>query len=231
MLELFPAGFEEVSVGDALELAAYTGPDGEARLRRVFPDARATDVAAGWDEAWKRFHRPARVGPLWLGPPWEAAPDDAIAVVVDPGRAFGTGAHATTRLCAELLLTCERASVVDLGCGSGVLAIAAAKLGFAPVTALDADPAAVEAARRNVAANRVAVAVERADVLADPLPDADVAVANIAREAVERVGARVRAASLVTSGYTRAERPTPPGWRAVERRETEGWAADRYVPL
>jgi ribosomal protein L11 methyltransferase len=231
MLELFPEGFEELVAGDTVEVAAYTSRDGEERFRRVFRVTRAEDVEPGWDEAWKRFHRPVCVGPLWLGPPWLRPPDDAIAVVIDPGRAFGTGAHATTRLCLEFLLACERGSLVDLGCGSGVLAIAAAKLGFAPVTALDADPAAIEAASRNVASNGVAVAVERADALADPLPRADVAVANIAPDAVERVGRRVRAATLVASGYTRAERPAPPGWRPVERREADGWAADRYVRL
>jgi ribosomal protein L11 methyltransferase len=231
MIELFPAGFEELVAGDAVEVAGYTGRGGEEGFRRAFSDARAEDVEPGWQDAWKRFHRPVRVGPLWLGPPWEAPPDDAIAVVVDPGRAFGTGAHATTRLCLELLLACERASLVDLGCGSGVLAIAAAKLGFAPVTALDSDPAAVEAAARNVALNGVAVEVERADILADPLPRAHVAVANIERDAVERVGRRLDAASLVAAGYTRGERPAPPGWHHVERREADGWAADRYVRL
>ena len=231
MLELFPAGFEEIVAGDAVEVVAYTSRDGEERFRRVFPETRGEDVEPGWNEAWKRFHRPVRVGPFWLGPPWEAPPNDVIAVVVDPGRAFGTGAHATTRLCLELLLACEPASLVDLGCGSGVLAVAAAKLGFAPVTALDADPAALEAASRNVAANGVAVAVESADVLADPLPGADVAVANISRDAVERIGPRLPAASFVASGYTRAERPAPAGWHPVERREKDGWAADRYVRL
>jgi ribosomal protein L11 methyltransferase len=231
MVELFPAGFEERVAGDAVEVAAYTSGDGEERFRRVFPDARAEDVEPGWHDSWRRFHRPVRVGPLWLGPPWEAPPRDAIAVVVDPGRAFGTGAHATTRLCVELLVACEPTSLVDLGCGSGVLAIAAAKLGFAPVTALDADPAAVEAASRNVALNGVAVAVERADVLADPLPAARVAVANIARDPVERIGRRLGAAVLVASGYTRDERPAPPGWQHAERREADGWAADRYVRL
>jgi ribosomal protein L11 methyltransferase len=231
MVELFPDGFEEVGAGEAVELAAYTTSQGEARFRRAFPETRAEDVAPGWLDAWKRFHHPVRVGPLWLGPPWHLPPADAIAVVIDPGRAFGTGAHATTRLCLELLLACERASLVDLGCGSGVLAIAAAKLGFAPVTALDADPAAVDAAARNVARNGVAVAVERADVLADALPDALVAVANIARDAVERIGPRLGSKTLVTSGYTRAGRPAPAGWRHVERREKDGWAADRYVRL
>ena len=71
------------------------------------------------------------------------------AVVIDPGRAFGTGAHETTRLCLELLLELDRGSFLDVGCGSGVLAIAAAKLGFAPVVALDVDNAAVDASRRN----------------------------------------------------------------------------------
>jgi len=231
MLELFPDGFEEAAAGESVELAAYTGPDGEERFRAVFPRARAEEVDPGWEEAWKRFHRPARVGPLWLGPPWETAPEDAIAVVIDPGRAFGTGAHATTRLCVELLLSVEPASLVDLGCGSGVVAIAAAKLGFAPVTALDADPAAVAAASRNAAANDVAVAVERADVLVDGLPDAEVAVANIAPDVVERVAVRMSSRCLVASGYTRDERPSPPGWRSVARRVADGWAADRYVRL
>ena len=75
--------------------------------------------------------------------------------VVDPGRAFGTGGHATTRLCLELLDGVERGSLLDVGCGSGVLAIAAARLGFGPVLALDHDPAALEATKRNAAANGV----------------------------------------------------------------------------
>ncbi|HEV3408626.1 MAG TPA: 50S ribosomal protein L11 methyltransferase [Gaiellaceae bacterium] len=231
MLELFPDGFEELDAAEAVELAAYTGREGEERFRRAFPEAAGQDVAPGWLDAWKAFHRPVRVGPLWVGPPWHSPPADAIPVVIDPGRAFGTGGHATTRLCLELLLACERGSLVDLGCGSGVLAIAAAKLGFAPVTALDADPAAVEAAARNVTANGVVAAVERADVLADALPDARVAVANIARDPVERVGARLGSMTLVASGYPRGERPAPAGWRHVEGRETDGWAADRYVRL
>ena len=86
------------------------------------------------------------MGPLWIGPPWESAPADALAVVIDPGRAFGTGAHATTRLCLELLLDAPRGSVLDVGCGSGVLAIAAARLGFGPVAAVDVDEIAVDAA-------------------------------------------------------------------------------------
>jgi ribosomal protein L11 methyltransferase len=231
MLELCPTGFEERDGGDDVEFAAYTSRDGEERFRRVFRDADAVDVAPGWDEAWKRFHRPVRIGALWVGPPWQPAPADATAVVIDPGRAFGTGAHPTTRLCLELLLGCERTSLLDLGCGSGVLAIAGAKLGFVPVTALDSDPAAVEATTTNAAANGVAVDVRRADAATDVLPEAEIAVANIDRETLERVVPRLRSQVLIASGYPVAESPAVAGWRRDERLETAGWAADRYVRL
>jgi ribosomal protein L11 methyltransferase len=147
-------------------------------------------------------------------------------VVVDPGRAFGTGAHATTRLCLELLTELQPSSLVDLGCGSGVLAIAAARLGFAPVVALDSDDAAVQATRANSAANGTAVEARRADVLADPVPVADVAVANIALPVVERLGRRLAAELLVSSGYLVGAELQLPSWRLLERREAEGWAAD-----
>lgn len=185
-----------------------------------------TPVAAGWESAWKSFHRPVRVGPLWIGPPWEAPQEGAAAVVIDPGRAFGTGRHPTTRLCLELLLGLEPSGLVDLGCGSGILAVAAARLGFRPVIALDADESAVAATRSNAAANGVAVEARPADVLADTLPAVEVAVANIAREPVERAAERFRGEVFVASGYLAAEQPGPAGWRPIERREAEGWAAD-----
>ncbi len=229
MLELFPEGFEEASRRDgAIELRAYTDAGGEERARRAFRRVRSETIAAGWEEAWRRFHRPVRVGPLWVGPPWEAADEAALAVVIDPGRAFGTGAHPTTRLCLELLLDLERGSLVDLGCGSGVLAIAGAKLGFAPVVALDADRASVEAARANAKANGVAVDVRRVDVLAETIPPADVAVANIALAVVERLAVRAPTPLLVTSGYSARGRPRLAGWRHKLRRDAEGWAADLY---
>ena len=114
------------------------------------PTWRTTGRTAG-----AQFHKPVRVGRLWIGPPWEEPDADAIAVVIDPGRAFGTGGHPTTQLCLELLEAEERGSVLDVGCGSGVLSIAAAKLGFAPVLAFDFDPQAVEASERNAADNGV----------------------------------------------------------------------------
>jgi ribosomal protein L11 methyltransferase len=228
MLELFPEGFEEVDADGGLELAAYTGPGGEERVWQVFGPGRVEDVEPAWGERWRAFHRPIRVGPLWIGPPWEEPDADAVAVVVDPGRAFGTGAHPTTRLCAEHLCALEPASIVDLGCGSGVLAVAAAKLGFAPVTALDVDPAAVEAARTNALANGVEVAVARVDIFEEPLPAAEVAIANIELSLSERVAARVPAQTVITSGYLASDHPSPAGLTHVERREADGWAADRY---
>jgi ribosomal protein L11 methyltransferase len=104
--------------------------------------------------------------------------------------------------------------------------MAAARLGFRPVVALDDDEAAVAATRANATANRVAVEVRLADVLAGELPAVDVAVANIAREPVELAAQRFRGRAFVASGYLAAEHPAPPGWRLVERREAEGWAAD-----
>ena len=226
MVDLFPEGFEESERGGGeIELAAYTTRGRDERLHVLGP-VSATPVEQGWEEAWKRFHRPVRVGPLWVGPPWETPDAGSVPVVVDPGRAFGTGAHATTRLCLELLTELRPTSLVDLGCGSGVLAIAAAKLGFAPVVALDSDDAAVQATRANSAANGTAVEARRADVLADPLPVAAVAVANIALPVVERLGRRLVAELLVSSGYLVGAEPQLPSWRLLERRQAEGWAAD-----
>lgn len=226
MIELFPEGFEERDGDGLIELAAYSDrADAAVRLSRL---GRVTEtaVAAGWEHAWRGFHRPARIGPLWIGPTWEPAPPGATAVVLDPGRAFGTGAHPTTRLCLELLLELEPGGLVDVGCGSGVVAVAAAKLGFSPVVALDEDGVAVEVARANAAANGVDVEVRLADALVQPLPQVETAVANIARVPVQRVAERFEGRLVVGSGYLVAERPAPAGWEAVERREAEGWAAD-----
>jgi ribosomal protein L11 methyltransferase len=149
-------------------------------------------------------------------------------VVVDPGRAFGTGAHPTTRACVEILARVERGSLLDAGCGSGVLAVAAARLGFAPVYALDHDAAAVEAAAETARRNGVAIDVRAADVLRDDLPATDVLVANIELRAVEALLGRAPAATAVTSGYLVGERPAAPGWRHADRLELDGWAADVF---
>ena len=220
-LERFPAGFEEREVAGDLELAVYVD-DVPADLR----EADIADVAPGWEQRWRSFHRPVVVGPLWVGPPWEEPPEGLTPVVIDPGRAFGTGSHATTRLCLAYLLELPRGSLLDIGCGSGVLAIAAAKLGFAPVGAVDVDPVSVETTTANARANGVGLDVLRLDALRHRLPESDVAVANIALEVADRIAAR--SATLVTSGYFADAKPSPPGFVHADRRTDDRWAADRW---
>jgi ribosomal protein L11 methyltransferase len=229
MLDLFPEGFEELDTADGVELVAYTDGSGEERLWHSFGGARGEDVAEDWAERWRSFHQPARLGSMWIGPPWRTPPADALTIVIDPGRAFGTGGHATTQLCLELLEGVSRGSLLDVGCGSGVVAIAAAKLGFAPVLALDADANAVDATRANAAANGVVVEVRAGDALTAELPPTDVAVANIALDVVEAVLARLSSPVAVTSGYVASEQPHVRGYESRSRLEREGWAADLFA--
>ena len=226
MLELFPEGFEERDSDGDVELVAYTDGSGEERLWQAFGGARGEDVARDWAERWRKFHQPAELGSMWIGPPWLTPSPDLLAIVIDPGRAFGTGGHSTTRLCLELLEGIERGSLLDVGCGSGVLSIAAARLGFEPVLAVDADANAVEATTANAAANGVSVQVDRRDALTDELPVTDVAVANIALDVVESVLARLAARVAITSGYVASEQPSTERFRSVRRLERDGWAAD-----
>jgi ribosomal protein L11 methyltransferase len=213
MLELFPAGIVEEAEGDAVVFAGYAAsPPG--------PGLDEADVAPGWEDAWRAFHRPVRVGPLWVGPPWAAA--EEIAVVIDPGRAFGTGGHGSTRAALGLLVGLEPGAVLDLGCGSGVLAVAAARLGFGPVHAFDVDPMAVEATAENAARNEVAVTVASADVLADPLPAAPLWLANLELKLLERLMRRPDVPeAVVASGLLASE--TLGGHPRVE---VDGWAAE-----
>ena len=229
MLALFPEGFEESERGGELVLSAYTDARGERRMAAAFGEVTATDVPTDWAERWKRFHRPVSAGGLWIVPPWEDPPGGADSVLIDPGRAFGTGAHPTTRLCLELVSELEAGSLLDIGCGSGVLAIAAAKLGFAPVIGLDSDRHAVEAARENAAANGLELEFDQADARVEPLPQSDIAVANISAELVAEVAERVECTLFVTSGYFEAHVPSLPRFRTIDRRTFEGWAADLHA--
>ncbi len=229
-LELAPDGFEERDVTGATELAVYVETAELDRLRGRLPDAAVEPVEDDWEEAWRAFHRPVEVAGVWLGPPWETPPDGSCAVVIDPGRAFGTGAHPTTRLCIELLARITpTGSLLDVGCGSGVLAIAAAVLGHSPVTAVDHDPVAIEATLANAAANGVEVDARRLDATADELPPADLVLANIAPEPVAALSGRLRCAAAITSGYLAAERLALAGFDVADRREAGGWAADLHL--
>ena len=190
LLELAPSGVEEVDAGDGvIEYAVYGAPgevpalpDLEAAAGEALVAVSTTEIADDWSERWREFHKPLVLADrLCVRPPWAPRSGAGIDIVIDPGQAFGTGAHATTRLCLELMLDRARpaGSFVDLGCGSGVLAIAAAKLGYDPVTALDNDPAAVDTAIANAELNGVAVQTERFDMRTDQVPGCDFLAANV----------------------------------------------------
>jgi ribosomal protein L11 methyltransferase len=229
LVELAPGGLEEIERGADTELAVYVDPADVDSVLTAFPAAAVTEVADGWQDAWRAFHLPITVGGLWIGPPWEPVPSAGDAIVIDPGRAFGTGAHPTTRLCVELLARQPRGSLLDVGCGSGVLAIAGAKLGFGPVTAVDNDPVAVEVTLENAVVNGVALEAYVVDGTTAELPQADVAVANVLLAPVSAILMRLDTQRAVTSGYLSGERPPAPGWEHVDRLEQDGWAADVFA--
>jgi ribosomal protein L11 methyltransferase len=219
LLHLFPEGVEELD--GAFAVYADEPPIG-------FDVVEAGDVREGWEDSWREFHYGVAVGRFWVGPPWEDPPPGLEPIVVDPGRAFGTGAHPTTRLSLELLQGIEPGSFLDIGCGSGVLSIGAAKLGFAPVTGVDLDEPAIEVTNANAHVNGVVVEAYVADALTDALPRTEVAVANVALDVVEALAPRVGARFFVTSGYLDRDEPELAGWDRVERRTADGWAADLF---
>jgi ribosomal protein L11 methyltransferase len=189
---LAPNGVEEEQGPGYVEYAIYGGEGELPELGEIevaagdgLVEVVATEVPDDWADRWQDFHKPLLVAErLWLRPSWEEPREGAIDLVVDPGQAFGTGAHPTTRLCLELLLELEEAGeadgpLTDLGTGSGVLAIAAAKLGWEPVSGYDHESPAIEAAGANAAANGVSLQFERRN-LREGLPAlAPTAVANM----------------------------------------------------
>lgn len=227
-LELVAGGFEEFEGEGTTTLRFYVEEGAVGSIREAFGDVEVVDVAPGWEGAWRAFHRVVRAGGLWIGPPWEQADAGDVPVVIDPGRAFGTGAHATTRMCIELLARSERGSLLDVGCGSGVLSIAASRLGFAPILAVDNDPVALETTIANARFNGVEVDASLLDAEREPLPAADLTVANVLLAPVERILARIEGGVAITSGYLDTDDPAAVGWRSTDRVELDGWAADRF---
>ena len=199
LLELAPAGVEEVDRGETIEYAVYGAPgelpalpDLRAAAGVALVDITTTEVADDWASRWRSFHRPLTIGGrLHVRPPWAPRADDPtlLEIVVDPGQAFGTGAHHTTRMCLQALLELEPGgALADLGSGSGVLAIAAAKLGWAPVAGVDHDPESVSATRENAIVNGVEVQARRADLLhGGPVPTAPTVMANLVRPLLAHV--------------------------------------------
>ena len=248
LLELAPGGLEEREVeGGAIEYVLYGAPgelpalpDLRAAAGAALVDVSTSEVPDDWSERWKTFHRPVDVSwrfrRLRVRPPWEAPLEgDGIDLVIDPGQAFGTGAHHTTRLCLELLLEREPAGpLADWGCGSGVLAIAAARLGWDPVLACDWEAASVEATRENAALNGApGVAVERVDLRRAEGPWAPTVVANLVRPLLLEVAELMirPPATLIVSGLLREEAGEVAaafarhGLRETERRHGGEWSA------
>jgi ribosomal protein L11 methyltransferase len=244
LLELAPAGVEEVDAGEVVEYAVY-GAAGElpalpalrAAAGEALVEVTTTEVADDWDERWKAFHEPVTVGRLHVRPPWTPPRDGLLDVVIDPAQAFGTGAHPTTRLCLELLgELAPGGALLDLGCGSGVLAIAAARLGWGPVRGLDHDPESVRATLENAAANGVEVEAWRHDLLRDgPAPVAPTVLANLLRPLLLRVAEEGFGGGppsvLIASGLLAPEADEVAaafaalGLREAARREAGEWVA------
>jgi ribosomal protein L11 methyltransferase len=192
-------------------------PRGPARIGSTEVLVSSTPVGDDWADRWREFHRPVDIGHIRVRAPWHEpreggageAGGTGIDIVIDPGQAFGTGAHPTTRVCLELLQELPAGGpLADLGCGSGVLAIAAAKLGFAPVTAVDNEQAAVEATLSNASANGVTLErVERCDLRRQPAPVAPITVANLVRPLLLEVAELLpeQPETLIVSGLLEGE--------------------------
>lgn len=172
---LFPGTIEAATLVKALEGAL--APD-------VLPPYAVEALAdRDWSFSWQSHFKPLRVGErLWVGPSWHRPPAaDSVNVVLDPGQAFGTGTHATTALCLEWLASADLggAEVIDYGCGSGILGIAAVKLGARHVFAVDTDPIALDVTQENAVRNHVGNEVTAVFPEGLPRVRADILLANI----------------------------------------------------
>jgi ribosomal protein L11 methyltransferase len=216
LLELAPAGFEQVDGDGWVEFAVYGAPGelpelprGQAELAGIPIDVAGCEIGDDWTDRWREFHRPAQIGRIRIRAPWHEPAADGIDIVIDPGQAFGTGAHPTTRMCLELLQELPSGGpLADLGCGSGVLAIAAAKLGFAPIVAVDNEQAAVDATLCNATGNGVTLdRVERCDLRTEPAPVERLTVANLVRPLLLRVAEMLpeQPETLIVSGLLEGE--------------------------
>jgi len=247
---LAPNGVEEEPGPGYVEYAIYGGEGELPELGEIDAvvggrpiEVVSTEVPDDWADRWRDFHKPLLVGGrLWLRPSWEPAREGAIDLIVDPGQAFGTGAHPTTRLCLEFLLELADAgeddgALVDLGTGSGVLAIAAAKLGWSPVAGYDHEPAAIDAAAANASVNGVALHFHRQN-LRESLPElAPTCVANMTSPILRSIAGHLGGSApqaprtLVLSGILPDELNevaaafAPAGFAEQDRRRLGDWAA------
>jgi len=233
LLPLFGAGAEEREVDGDIEFSLYAPPgelprrdDIAALVGDALVDVVAEPVTEGWERRWHEFLRPVRVGALVVRPPWIEGADDDL--VIDPGVFFGAGTHATTQLCLRLLQDEEPGGpLCDWGAGTGVLAVAAARLGWEPVLAVESEPRAIEQISLNAMANRVAVTTRWLDLTAEPAPWTPVAVANLPRTVLCEVLIERRPERLIASGLLADEvHAVVAAFGMCEERriEQDGWA-------
>jgi ribosomal protein L11 methyltransferase len=219
LLPALPGGVHLREAGDQVELVltAAPGVPEAARLRELLGERllalSEADAAEDWRERRRARHRPLRIADRFLiRPDWAPAPEGdegLIEIVLERGPAFGTGLHPTTQACLAVLASIPAAGpFADWGCGSGVLSVAAARLGFSPVVAIDVDDAAVGATRANAARNGAAVDVRRLDLASEPPPAAETVVANIPPAVQLRLAGALEAtpATLIVSGFGEEDR-------------------------
>ena len=240
LVALAPGGFEQVDGEGFVEFALYGAPGelpdlppGPAHIGGAEVHVSATELGDDWADRWREFHKPAQIEGIHVRAPWHEPASEGIDIMIDPAQAFGTGAHPTTRMCLELLQELPAGgALVDLGCGSGVLAIAAAKLGFRPITAVDHELAAIEATSANARDNGVTLErVERRDLRAEPGPLEAVTVANLVRPLLLRVAELLpeQPETLIVSGLLEGEEDEVAAafapLRERRRLRLQGWSA------
>jgi ribosomal protein L11 methyltransferase len=262
LLALSPGGLEERHVDAAtVEYVLYGAPGelphvGEVRAAAggALVDVSTSEVADDLAERWRAWHRPLDVGPLRMRPPWEPPREGALDVVIEPGQAFGTGAHSSTRLTLELLTTLPTGGpLADWGCGSGILSLAAARLGFSPILACDVERESVAATLAAASANGIAaeevagfgppprvgaaagpqVLVGRLDLRREGGPWAPTVVANLVRPLLLEVAALIERPPerLIASGLELGEVDEVAaafachGLGLAARRAGDGWSA------
>ena len=234
-------GTPELPQGRGRAIAHFgSRDDASAAAREVGAEDPIEIAEQDWSTAWRSHHKTMRVGPRsWVVPPWEPKPD-GVCVTIDPGMAFGTGSHPTTSLCLEACdeLLAERpgAEVLDVGTGSGVIALLAVKLGAGRVAGTENDPVALQAAREGAALNGIA-----ADRIEWRLEEPNevpgrfgLVIANILLNTLEDLAAPIASkvapgGRLVLSGLLAAQGDAAEkayvaqGLRAVRRKERDGW--------
>jgi ribosomal protein L11 methyltransferase len=254
LFDLGALGVELQEPGMPLMPGTPALPDGRGRAIAHFGDRRSAVESAqslgaeppievpdqDWSVAWRKHHHTMRVGPRsWVHPPWELPPGSGVAVAIDPGMAFGTGSHPTTALCLErcdeLLSELPGASVLDLGTGSGVIALLAKRLGAGRVAGTEHDPVALEAARQGAALN----GIPGIEWMLAPDPSTvpgqfRIVIANILLNTLEDLAPAIASkvapgGSLVLSGLLLAQAEAAErayvaqGLKPFARTEREGW--------